>query len=261
MPPLRNVTEIKMNQKTNFDINFSALFDNILRWLWAILLCAVIAASAAYGYVRFFVKPLYSSTATMYIGNDTGSINYTDMNLYKTLAKDFEFIIKQPTVTKEVVDRLGLDMSASQLRNAMNVSNVADTRILEIVVSTSDPNLSKTVADTVCSVASERFVSILNVNYVSTVDMGSLSSEPYNINYLRSMVLAGIAGALVCMFVVIVRTLMDDKIKSPDDIEFYLGLSVLGTTPFSKNLESESASSRSSLKRKISKGSHGRRSN
>jgi len=47
---------------------------------------------------------------------------------------------------------------------------------------------------------------------------------------------------------------MDDKIKTPDDVEHYLGLSVLGTTPFSKDLGSEfSKSSMSSLKRKFLK--------
>lgn len=249
-----------MNQKNNLDINFAALFDNILRRFWLVVLCAVIAAGAAYGYVRFFVDPVYSSTATLYIGNDTGEFGYTEANLYKTLAKDFEYIIKKPTVTEEVVNRLGLNMSASQLRDCMSVSNIAETRILEIVVSTSDPDLSKSIADTICSVASERFVSILNVNYVSTVDMGSLAKAPSNINYLRSMVLAAMAGALVCVFVIIVRTLMDDKIKSPDDVEYYLGLSVLGTTPFSKNLEGDNSSSHSSIKRKLSKNRRHQRS-
>lgn len=242
-----------MAQKNNLDINFSALFDNILRRFWLVLLCAVLAAGAAYGYVRFVVDPIYNSTATLYIGSDTGEFGYTEANLYKTLAKDFEYIIKQPTVTEEVVNRMGLDMSPAKLRSCMSVSNIADTRILEIVVSTTDPQLSKDIADTVCTVASEKFISILNVNYVSTVDMGSLAKAPSNINYLSSMVLAAMAGGLVCIFVIIVRTLMDDKIKSPDDVEYYLGLSVLGTTPFSKSLEADNPLAHSPIKRKLTK--------
>lgn len=246
-----------MNEKNGIDINFSALFDNILRRLWLILLCAVVAAGAAYAYVSFFVTPVYSSTATLYIGKEPS--NYTDVNLYETLAKDFEVIIKKRAVLEEVAEKLNLDIGASALRSSMSVSNITDTRILDITVSTPDPVLSKNIADTVCSVASERFVEIVKVDYVSIVDTGSLSTTPSNISIARSMVLAAFAGALICAFVIVVRTLMDDKIKTPDDVEFYLGMSVLGTTPFSKSIESDNSKSGSPFKKKLMRSKTHRR--
>lgn len=239
-----------MNKKSSFDINFSVLFDNLARRLWLIILTAVVAAGLAYGYVSFLVRPMYSSTATIYIGNNTDAPNYSDLNVSETLAKDFEVIIKKRTVLDEVISSLGLNMDVSALRSCISVNNISNTRILDITASTEDPALSKKIVDKVCDISSERIVDIVNVNYVKIMDTGSLPSSPSNINLIQSMALAGIAGALICIFIITVKTLMDDRIKSPEDIEYYLGISVLATTPFTKTLESESTKSGLSFKKK-----------
>jgi len=243
-----------MNEKTNFDINFAALLHSIAKRIWVIILSAVLAAGLVYAYIAFLVQPQYSSTATLYIGSSTGPTSYGDVNLSDFLAKDYEVIIKRRAVLDDVVRELNLNVTATQLRNYVSVTNVSDTRILDITVSTPDAELSKKIADTICTVASDKLVSIIKVDYVSIVDSGSISSTPSNINLPVSMVLGALAGVLISVFCIMVRTLMDDKIKTPDDVEHYLGLSVLGTTPFSKDLGSEfSKSSMSSLKRKFLK--------
>lgn len=223
-----------MNDKNNFDINFPMLFHNLLSRLWIIILCGVIAASIAYGYVAFMVQPVYSSTATIYIGNSQGYENLQDVNLSGSLAKDYEEIIKRPAVLDKVVEKLGLKMTTSQLRSCVSVVNVTDTRILDITVETPDPALSKNIADAICEVAQDEIVSIIKENYVTPVDEGSINSTPSNINLPLSMIFAAIAGILASVAAITIRTVMDDKIKTPDDIERYLGLSVLGTTPYIK---------------------------
>ena len=248
-----------MNEKSNFDINFAALFESLLKRFWIILLCAIIAAGASYVYTNFFVTPLYSSTATLYIGNNTsGQISINEVTISETLAKDFEEIIKKRAVLEEVIDTLDLDMSASEIRSCMTVKNITDTRILDITVATPNPALSKSIADTICTVASEKFVSIVRVEYVSVVDMGSMSSVPANINLVKSMVFAAFAGALICAFVIVLKTVRDDKIKNPDDVEIYLGLSVLGTTPFSRELDDDRIKNGKMFRNKNSKGDHTR---
>lgn len=247
-----------MNEKSNFDINFAAIFENLLKKIWIILLCAVIASGAAYVYVNFFVTPMYSSTATLYVGNKAGVTNVGDLNISGSLAKDFEEIIKKHVVLDEVADTLGLDMTAGQLRSCMSVKNISDTRILDITVSTPNPAMSKNIVDTICEVSSEKLVSIVQVEYVNIVDRGSLSTVPSNVNLVRSMIFAALVGAFLCALVIIIRTVMDDKIKTPDDIELYLGLSVLGTTPFSKSLDGEKSKGGKVLRRRTSKSVQGR---
>ena len=252
------IVENHMNEKSGFDINVVALFDSIIRKIWLIILCGVVAASGAYVYVRFFVTPLYSSTATLYVGNSSYGIkDTTEASLSQSLANDFEEIIKRRAVLDDVAD--ALNMSVGAIRGSISVKNISNTRILDITVSTPNPALSKNIADTICDVASEQFVSIVKVDYVSIVDTGSLSSTPSNINIMRSMILAAFAGALICILVIMVVTLRNDKIKTPDDVEFYLGLSVLGTTPFSKGLETDTRKSGSFVKRRLFKSKHDRR--
>ena len=103
----------------------------------------------------------------------------------------------------------------------------------------------------------KNLVDIVQVDYVSIVDTGSIGTTPSNINLKMSMFLAAFAGALVCTLIVIVRTLMDDKIKTPDDVERYIGLSVLGTTPFSKEFEADNPRSKTNMKKMARQRKHG----
>lgn len=232
-----------MNEKASFDINFGMLVHALTRGLWLILICAVVCAGIAYAYVNFFVEDIYSSTATLYIGNSTGATSYSDVNLSDFLAKDYEVIIKRRAVLDEVAAQLDSGMTTSQLRSCVTVTNVADTRILDITVSTHSRELSREIVNTICEVASDKLVSIIKVDYVSIVDYGSQPVAPSNKNLPMSMILAGILGALICIFAIVVRTLMDDKVKTPDDIEYYLEMSVIGTIPFTKDLEDSSTRS------------------
>ena len=234
-----------MNEKNSFDINFGLLFYNILSRLWLIILCAVVAAGIAYSYVAFFVKPVYSSTATIYIGSNSGGPStIRDVSIYDSLAKDYEVIIRRRKILDEVISRLDLDLNAAQLKECVSVSNVSDTRILDITVITPNPTRSKEIADTICVVASEEFVEIIKDDYVSIVDMGNISSSPSNINMPVSMVLAGMLGAFLSVLYIMIRTFVDDKIRTAEDIERFLGLSVIGTMPHTKEFGGVTATMR-----------------
>ncbi len=239
-----------MNEKNGFDINFGLLFYNLISRLWLIILCAVIAAGAAYSYVRFFVKPVYSSTATLYIGSSNGPATIGDVNISDSLAKDYEVIIRRRKILDEVVRRLDLNMTAGQLKQCVSVSNVPDTRILDITVTTVDPARSKEIADAICVVASDELVSIIKDDYVSIVDVGNISSSPSNINLPVSMILAALLGMFLSMLYVMIRTFADDKLRTAEDIERWLGLSVIGTMPFAKQFDEAVASSRKKRSRK-----------
>ncbi|MBE6708307.1 MAG: hypothetical protein E7578_03580 [Ruminococcaceae bacterium] len=226
-----------MNEKNSFDINFGLLFYNIISRLWLIILSAVILAGITYSYVAFFVKPVYSSTATLYIGSSNGPATIGDVNISDSLAKDYEVIIRRRKILDEVVRRLDLDMTAGQLRQCVSVSNVSNTRILDITVTTPDPARSKEIADTICIVASDELVSIIKDDYVSIVDVGNISSSPSNINMPVSMILAALLGIFLSVLYIMIRTFADDKLRTAEDIERWLGLSVIGTMPYAKEFD------------------------
>ena len=56
---------------------------------------------------------------------------------------------------EEVIDNLGLDMDKNTLKESISVTNPADTRILDISVTNTDPAAAKEIVDQVAQVSSE----------------------------------------------------------------------------------------------------------
>ena len=66
------------------------------------------------------------------------------------------------------------------------------------------------------------------------------------------MIIGGALGIILAIAVVIIRHITDDTIKSPDDIEKYLGISTLATIPVMSEAEWDGEKSSSSKSGKSS---------
>ena len=74
---------------------------------------------------------------------------------------------------------------------------------------------------------------------VNVVDTANLPEEPSEPSVLLWTAIAAAAGLILCAAAVIVRDIMDDTLKSAEDVENYLGLSTLALIPV---LQGESSS-------------------
>jgi capsular polysaccharide biosynthesis protein len=80
---------------------------------------------------------------------------------------------------------------------------------------------------------------VTKVDAVTTVYDAKVPTTPSNIPTQRDTILAGVVGAVLSIAVLIVLYLMDDTIRSEDDVQRYLGLSTLAAIPVSEDLMSE----------------------
>ena len=94
-----------------------------------------------------------------------------------------------------------------------------DTRIMSISVTDDDPKEAKQIADTLRKAVSVQITEIMNADSVNTVEEGNLPTSPSSPNVKKNMML----GALIFI--------LDDTVKTPDDVEKYLGLNVLTSIP------------------------------
>jgi capsular polysaccharide biosynthesis protein len=61
--------------------------------------------------------------------------------------------------------------------------------------------------------------------------LGEVNPNPSNIHTVRNAAIAAIIGAIVAAAILVIVFMFDDKIKTADDIERYLKVSVLGVIP------------------------------
>ena len=121
-----------------------------------------------------------------------------------------------------------------------------DTRIMSIGVTDDDPKEAKQIADTLRKAVSVQITEIMNADSVNTVEEGNLPTSPSSPNVKKNMMLGAMLGLVISMGFVVLIFLLDDTVKTPDDVEKYLGLNVLVSIPI---LEGSSAPKRAKQQR------------
>ncbi|MBP5291016.1 MAG: protein-tyrosine kinase, partial [Lachnospiraceae bacterium] len=85
------------------------------------------------------------------------------------------------------------------------------------------------------------------INVAETANVPIKKAGP---SVVRWTVIAGFLGAVVVAFFVILEYLLDDTIKSNDDVERYLGLSTLALVPMTTEEQDKKKKSRKSDSKK-----------
>jgi len=111
-----------------------------------------------------------------------------------------------------------------------------ETRLIEIKVQDKDPQRAAEIANKVAEVFKEEVVEIMKVENINIVDNAIVPVNPIKPRLLMNVAVAFVLGLLVAVGLAFVIEYFDDTIKSTEDVEHYLELTVLGTIPeFTQN--------------------------
>lgn len=220
-----------------FEIDLKELLFYILKHIiWPVLLAAVFAAGA-FAYAKYTMKPTYGAYTRIYILNQTNTdvIGYNDIQSSRQLASDYEVLITGKNVTQRVTDQLNLPYTAADLTKMITVSVVDDTRILQIGVTSYDPQEAADIANCVREVAAEQIVEIMGVDAVNLVYEATVPTTPNGPATRKYIILAAVVGFMLVAAILTIRFLSDDTIKDEEDVSRYLQLNTIGVIPMSKD--------------------------
>lgn len=226
-----------MDQQINTrNISIKDLWSIFLHRFWIMLIAAVAVTGGMFLYVRLTFVPEYESKATLYIlkqNENTVQTNNSsdDFSLALKVVNDCDYLLKSHSVLDEVIDRLDLDIPYETLSKCVSTSNPENTRILEVTVRADSPELAKKIVDCICEIGTEKIEEAMGFSQVNLYEYGILNTNPSNFTGVITYLLAGIIAAVVTYTVFLIAFLLDDRIRTEDDIERYLGLSVLGDIP------------------------------
>lgn len=133
------------NQRSNeeTEIDLVELFWVLWRKLPLMIAVGLFTALLAFGGSKFLMTPTYQSVTKIYILNKQDSSNanvtYSDLQAGTQLVKDYSELIKSRFVLEAVIEQLNLPLSYEQLSGKVTVSTPADTRVISIAVTDSNP--------------------------------------------------------------------------------------------------------------------------
>lgn len=220
----------QMEKREDLEIDLREIIDLIRQRLWIIILCALIGACSMLVYTKNFVVPQYSATSKMYIFSET-QLTSMNVSLSTSLTVDFIEVAKSRPVMEEVIDELGLKMSSSALASCVNVTNPEDSHLLIIKITTTDPILSKDIANSMTSVVAKRVAEIMAADEPNVMEEAIVPSGPVDSGLKRNVLLGGLAGAALVIVVILLLYVLDDTVKDEDDVEKYLGVRALAAFP------------------------------
>lgn len=217
------------------EIDLVELMYRLLEKWKIIVLACILGALIAGVYTICFVTPMYTATSKLYVVNAKDSaINLSDLQVGNYLASDYTEVFSNWHVHEMVLERLGLDYTYSQLSNMVSVTNPQDTRILYVAVQSSDPQEAKDLADTYAQVAREFIAVKMDTEQPNIFEEALLPSRPSSPNKSKNVLLGFVIGLVLSCGIIVVQFLMDDRLRSADDIEKYVQLPTLGVMPKQK---------------------------
>lgn len=225
-------------------IDLVEVFGVIWHWIWLILLVALAMGTAAYGFSKFALPEEYQSTTKIYVldksgaGGSNSQTTYSDLQVGIQLTKDYVELIKSRTVLEAVLKDNKLDgvYTYEQFADMVDVETPTDTRIVTITVTNHDPALAQKLANDIRTRSSELIINTMQIDAVNTYEEANYPDRKSGPSCGRWAIVAALLGALIVSAIVIVRYLMDDTIKTSEDVEKYLGLSNLALIPYDEEV-------------------------
>ena len=217
------------NDEVEIDIGhiLSILWEKIL----VIIATGIIVGLAGFLVSKFLITPKYESETKLYVLNraNDSATTLSDVQLSTQLTKDYQILVTSAPVMNQVIK---------------------DTRVLQITVTSNDPKRAKDIADKVAQVSSKKICDIMKIEQVNVIEEGSLSEEPA-VDTVQKWTLIGLAlGIVLSCAVIIIRSMLDDTVKTTEDVEKYFDLSTLAVIPISEEMDDGLGKNKKSRKTK-----------
>lgn len=213
----------------------------LLRRWWAIALCLVIGAVAAFGGTKLLITPQYTATSMIYILSESTSItSMADIQIGDSLAQDFMIIGKSRPVVEKVIKQLDLNASYEAVASTILFENPADSHILKISVTNPDPKLAADISNAVAEVTRAQIADVMGTDEPNTLEEAIVPVSPSSPNTMKNTMMGALLGAVLAAGLIIVLYLMDDTIKDEDDVKKYLQMNTLAALPMEKRRKGKS---------------------
>lgn len=235
------------------EIDLGLLFRILLGKFWIILISGLVCGLTAFIVSNYILPEKFESTAQLYIINrqNEGVTTYTDIQTSTQLVKDYKVLVVSRPVVEQVISNLNLSVTTQELIKEVKVDIASDSRVLSISVKNNDPYVAKRIVDNLADVSSERICDVMQIDGVNIIEYGNIPARQCSPDVLKITILSAALGLATACAVIVAVHILDDSIKTADDIEHFLGISTLALIPLSEAEYDGEDSSKKKQKKKI----------
>lgn len=233
----------------NIDENLQKTIKLLLKKWKLLLLFALIGALLAYIYTANFttltytssveflataVDPTYEvsdSSAEVVRTSETSKMNYA-MKMISTYIEIFKTNEFCSSVADEMNKKFGTSLSPAGIKSSFSIETVEDTAMFKMIVTTDDPNLSYNIARQLEeSVPAQMKISNNGLVQATVEDKAIKATAAEGLNYPKKCLIGMLIGIALAAVYVILRDLLDIRVKGSEDLKARYDIPVLGSVP------------------------------
>ncbi len=231
---MENERNRRFNDNEEMEIDLVELFFLFRRRLREVVISALIVGVLVGAYTFFLVPPKYQATSKLYIvsASNDSVVNLTDLQIATNLTGDYQQLILSRPMMESTIKNLGLEnTTANQLKEMLSVSNPNGTRLINITATTTDPVLSRDIANEVAKLAKSWLPEVMESAEPNIAEDAITPTHRSSPSLTKNVLIGLIAGAVLCYGFFVVQYLLDDTVTSADDFEKYFGMVPLSSIP------------------------------
>ncbi|MFT0848087.1 polysaccharide biosynthesis tyrosine autokinase [Actinomycetaceae bacterium L2_0104] len=224
-------------------------FLTVLRKNGTLILATILitlGGTAAWTLTR---TPMYEASTQLFVSVRTGETSAVDLTQGSTFARQavtsYVSVVNSTVVMDRVISDLGLPETSDELGERVTASSPKDTVLIDINVTDEDPATAAVIANK----TSEVFADVISNQLerasdgsptrvqIDTIRPAGEPEAPASPNVPRSLVLSLFLGLVLGVAIAFLRTLLDTRVRSKDDIAAITDLPILGTIAKDKDAE------------------------
>ena len=224
-----NITNVEDEK----EVDLLELFGAILKHIKLIIVLCILFGVGGFFGTKLLIAPTYTASTSIYLTpqiSESGSLDYNSQMANSKLVTNVVELMTQNNIMSEVAKNVGLE-SADSVKSIVNVSNDSNTEIITVTATTNDPKLSKAIANDTVNTFITRMQKNLNVSNIEIVDKAKLSYVPSGPNVKKNTMMAGVIGLVVGVGYAVLKFLSDNRLRTKEEAEKYLGIPVFCEIP------------------------------
>lgn len=204
---------------------------NALKKQWKLLVIIPLLFVAISLAISFFLMtPKYEASTQVLINQKKTNKDYMAQQVQSDiqLVNTYKEIIKSPRI-REAVAKKSKKYSSNEINSMLNITNEADSQIININVTSKSKNSSERIANLVAKTVEKQMPKIMDIDNVSILSTADDTAKKVSPKPVSNTIIALILGFLVALAIVLIRVLLDQHIRTEADVEEELELPVLGS--------------------------------
>lgn len=245
MPSEKNMTRQMpdaafMNEEDNGDleIDLVELMYRMIEKLKWIVAAALIGLIVGFVFTKFVITPEYEATSKLYVLQSNNQVvDLTALNMSDKLTSDYVQVFNNWHVHEKVISTLALPYDYEEIQEMLKVTTPSDTRIIEITVTSTNPQEAYDIAMAYANIAPAFIEAKMETSRPNIFEEARVPEEPSSPNLLLNLVLSVFLGAAIAVAVIFIQFVSDDRIRNAEMLQKRLGLATLGMMPVQEGSE------------------------